>query len=46
MNKAFGAMERELCLLILEEHGVAPILSSLIRHFWNKAMNVCCASGN
>ena len=46
LNKAFGVMERERSLLILEEHGVAPILSCLIRHFWNKATNVCCASGN
>ena len=39
-------MDRERCLLILEGHGVSPNTRRLIHHFWNKATNVCRASGN
>ena len=46
LKKAFDSMDREWRLLILEEHGVTPILSRLICHFWNEATNVCRASGN
>ncbi len=43
LKKAFDAMNRELCLLILEGHGVGPNMHHLIRHFWDKASNLCRA---
>ena len=46
LKKAFNAMDRERCLLILEGHGVGPNMRRLIRHFWAKATNQCRASGN
>jgi hypothetical protein len=46
LKKAFNAMDRERCLLILEGRGAGPNMHRLIRHFWDKAMNVCRASGN
>ncbi len=46
MKKAFDAMDREWCLFILEGHGVGPSMRPLIRHFWDKATNVCRTSGN
>ncbi len=30
----------------MEGHGVGPSMRCLIRHFWDKATNVCRASGN
>jgi hypothetical protein len=46
LKKAFDAMDRERCLLILEGHGVGPNMRQLIRQFWDEATNVCRASGN
>jgi hypothetical protein len=46
LKKAFDAMDRERCLLILEGHGAGPNMRRLIRHFWDEATNVCRASGN
>ncbi len=46
LRKAFNAMDRERCLFILEGHGIGPSMRCLIRHFWDEATNVCCASGN
>ncbi len=46
LKKAFDAMDRERCLLILEGHGAGPNMRQLIRHFWDEATNVCRASGN
>jgi hypothetical protein len=46
LKKAFDAMDRERCLFILEGHGIGPSMCCLIHHFWDKATNVCCASGN
>jgi len=46
LKKAFDAMDRERCLLILEGHGAGPNMCRLIRHFWDEATNVCRASGN
>ena len=46
LKKAFNAMDRERCLLILEGHGAGPNMCRLIRHFWDEANNVCRASGN
>jgi hypothetical protein len=39
-------MDREQCLFILEGHSVDPSMRHLIRHFLDKATNVCHASGN
>jgi hypothetical protein len=46
LKKAFGAMDWERCLFILEGHGVGPSMHCLIHYFWDEATNVCCASGN
>ena len=46
LKKAFDAMNREWCLLILEGHGVGPKMRRLICHFWDEATNVCRALGN
>jgi hypothetical protein len=46
LKKAFDAMDWERCLLLLEGHGAGPNMRRLIRHFWDKATNVCRASGN
>ena len=45
-KKAFDAMDRERCLLILEGHSTGPNMRRLIRHFWDEATNVCRDSGN
>ena len=45
LKKAFNAMDRERCLLILKGHGAGPNMHRLIC-FWDKATNVCRASGN
>ena len=39
-------MDQERCLLILEGHSASPNMRRLIRDFWDKATNVCRASGN
>jgi hypothetical protein len=46
LKKAFDAMDRERCLLLLEGHGASPNMRRLIRHFWDEATHVCRASGN
>jgi hypothetical protein len=46
LKKALDAMDGEHCLLLLEGHGASPNMRGLIRHFWDKATNVCRASGN
>ena len=46
LKKAFDAMDRERCLLILEGYGAGPKMVRLIRNFWNQATMVCRASGN
>ena len=46
LKKAFDAMDRERCLLILEGHGAGLNMRRLVRHFWDEATNVCRASGN
>ncbi len=46
LKKVFDAMDWEWCLFILEGHGVGPSMRCLIRHFWDKATNVCRTSGN
>ncbi len=44
--KAFDAMDRERCLLILEGYGAGPNMVQLIRNLWRDATMVCHASGN
>jgi hypothetical protein len=46
LKKAFDAMDRERCLLVLEGYGAGPNMWRLIRHFWDEAQMVCRASGN
>jgi hypothetical protein len=47
LKKAFDAMDRERCLLLLEGHGAGPNMRRLIRHFWDdETTNVCRALGN
>jgi len=46
LKKAFDAMDRERCLLLLEGYGAGPNMCRLIRNFWDEATNVCRASGN
>jgi hypothetical protein len=46
LKKAFDAMDRERCILILEGHGVGPRMIRLIRNYWRDAIMVCRAMGN
>jgi len=46
LKKAFDAMDCERCLLVLEGYGAGPNMRRLIRHCWDEAQMVCCASGN
>ncbi len=46
LKKRFDIMNWERCLFILEGHGVGLSMRRLICHFWDKATNVCRASGN
>jgi hypothetical protein len=46
LKKAFGSMDREWCLLVLEGYGAGPNMRRLIRHFWENVQMVCRASGN
>jgi hypothetical protein len=46
LKKAFDAMDRDSCLLVLEGYGVGPNMRRLIRHFWDKVQMVCHASSN
>jgi hypothetical protein len=46
LKKAFNAMDRERCLLILEGYGAGPNMVWLIGNFWRDATMVCRASGN
>ncbi len=39
-------MDWERCFFILEGHDIGLSMHGLIRHFWDEATNVCCASGN
>ena len=45
LRKAFDAMDRERCLLILEDRGVGPRIRLLIERFWALALLVCKAGG-
>jgi hypothetical protein len=46
LHKAFDAMEREWCIMILESYGAGPRLVRLVRSFWRDAIMVCWASGS
>jgi hypothetical protein len=46
LKKAFNAMDRERCILILEGHGVGPQMIWLIQNYWREAIMVCRAVGN
>ncbi len=46
LKKAFDAMDRERCLLILGGYGTGPNMVRLIRNFWWDATMVCRESGN
>jgi hypothetical protein len=43
--KAFDAMDRERCILILEGYGARPWLVRLVQTYWRDAIVVCWASG-
>jgi hypothetical protein len=46
LKKAFNAMDRERCLLILEGYGMGLNMVRLICTFWRHATMVCYVSGN
>jgi hypothetical protein len=46
LRKAFDVMDRERCIMILEEYSVGPRMVRLIRNYWRDAIMVCRASGN
>jgi hypothetical protein len=46
LKKAFNAMDRERCLLILEGCGTGLNMVRLIRTFWQEATMVFLALGN
>ncbi len=43
LKKAFEAMDRERCLLILEGYGPGPNMVKLICNFWREGIMVCHA---
>jgi hypothetical protein len=45
LKKAFDAMDRERCLMILEGYGAGPNMIRLICNFWTNATMVYRASG-
>jgi hypothetical protein len=45
LRKAFDAMDRERCILILEGYGAGPWLVRLVRTYWRDAIMVCRGSG-
>jgi hypothetical protein len=46
LRKAFDAVDRDRCLLLLEGYGAGPRMIRLIRTYWRNAIMVCRASGN
>ena len=46
LRKAYNAMDRERCLVILEGYGVGENMLRLLRSFWDGAGIVCRAAGN
>ena len=45
LRKAYDAMDRDRCLLIVEAYGVGPNMLRLIKAFWDEATLVCRAMG-
>ncbi len=45
LQKAFDAMDRERCTLIMEGYGAGPRLIRLVQTYWWDAIMVCWASG-
>ena len=45
LRKAFDAMDRERCVLILEGYGAGPWLVQLVCMYWRDAIMVCQAAG-
>jgi hypothetical protein len=46
LKKAFDAMDRERCIMILEGYEAGPRMIQLIRGFWQDAIMVCRVAGN
>jgi hypothetical protein len=46
LHKAFDAMDREWCIMILEGYGAGPRLVRLVCSYWQDVIMVCWASGN
>ncbi len=46
LRKAFNAMDREQCPMVLEGYGAGPRMIRLIPGFWRNAIMVCRAAGN
>jgi hypothetical protein len=46
LRKAFDAMDREQCIMVLEGYGTGPRMIRLIHGFWSNAIMVCRAAGN
>ncbi len=46
LRKAFNAMDRERCIMILEGYGAGPRLVRLVCSYWRDAIMVCRALGN
>jgi hypothetical protein len=46
LRKAFNAMNREQCIMILEGYGAGPWMVRLICGFWRDAIIVCRVAGN
>jgi hypothetical protein len=45
LRKAFNAMDRERCILILEGYSAGPRLVCLVQMYWRDAIMVCRGSG-
>ena len=46
LKKAFDAMDRERCIMILEGYGTGPRMIRVIRNYWRNAIMVRRTSGN
>jgi len=45
LRKAYDAMDRDRCVLIMKAYGVGPNMLHLIENFWENAELVCRANG-
>ncbi len=46
LRKAFDAMDRERCIMILEGYGAGPRMVRLVSSYWQDRIMVCQALGN